>query len=88
MLQKRLDAPGDFAQAHIVAHEIGHHVQDLLGVMDDVDRATQENPDERNELSVRLELQADCLAGIWAQSAWRPDHVRHLRRRRLVLSPS
>jgi predicted metalloprotease len=69
-LQKRLDAPGDFAQAYIVAHEIGHHVQNLLGVMEDVDRATQENPDDRNELSVRLELQADCLAGIWAHSAY------------------
>ena len=69
-LQKRLDAPGDFAQAYIVAHEIGHHVQNLLGVMEDVDLATQENPDDRNELSVRLELQADCLAGIWAHSAY------------------
>ena len=69
-LQKRLDAPGDFAQAYIVAHEIGHHVQNLLGVMEDVDLATQENPDDRNELSVRLELQADCLAGIWAHSAF------------------
>ena len=46
-LQKRLDAPGDFAQAYIVAHEIGHHVQSLLGVMEDVDLATQENPDDR-----------------------------------------
>ncbi len=69
-LQKRLDAPGDFAQAYIVAHEIGHHVQNLLGVMEDVDLATQENPDDRNELSVRLELQADCLAGIWGHSAY------------------
>ncbi len=69
-LQKRLDAPGDFAQAYIVAHEIGHHVQNLLGVMEDVDLAPQENPDDGNELSVRLELQADCLAGIWAHSAY------------------
>jgi uncharacterized protein len=69
-LQKRLDAPGDFAQAYIVAHEIGHHVQNLLGVMEDVDLATQENPEDRNELSVRLELQADCLAGIWGHSAY------------------
>jgi predicted metalloprotease len=68
-LQTRLGAQGDFAQAYIVAHEIGHHVQNLLGVMDDVDRSTQENPDDRNELSVRLELQADCLAGIWGHSA-------------------
>ena len=54
----------------MIAHEIGHHVQNLLGVMEDVDQATQENPDDRNELSVRLELQADCLAGIWAHSAF------------------
>jgi predicted metalloprotease len=69
-LQQRLDAPGDFAQAYIVAHEIGHHVQNLLGVMEDVNLAQQENPDDANELSVRVELQADCLAGIWAHSAY------------------
>ena len=68
-LQERLGAKGDFAQAYIVAHEIGHHVQNLLGVMADVDRARQEDPGSANELSVRLELQADCLAGIWAHSA-------------------
>jgi len=69
-LQRRLDAPGDFAQAYIVAHEIGHHVQNLLGVMDDVNLQSQESPDDANELSVRLELQADCLAGIWGHSAY------------------
>lgn len=69
-LQQRLDAPGDFAQAYIVAHEIGHHVQNLLGVMDDVNLQSQESPDDANELSVRLELQADCLAGIWGHSAY------------------
>ena len=69
-LQKQLGANGDFARAYVIAHEIGHHVQNLLGVMNDVDQATQENPDDRNELSVRLELQADCLAGIWAHSAF------------------
>jgi predicted metalloprotease len=69
-LQQRLNAPGDFAQAYIVAHEIGHHVQNLLGVMEDVNLEQQENPDNANELSVRVELQADCLAGIWAQSAY------------------
>lgn len=69
-LQKRLKAPGDFAQAYIVAHEIGHHVQNLLGVMEDVSVEQQENPDSANELSVRVELQADCLAGIWAYSAY------------------
>ena len=69
-LQRRLNAPGDFAQAYIVAHEIGHHVQNLLGVMGDVSREQQETPDSANELSVRVELQADCLAGIWAHSAY------------------
>jgi predicted metalloprotease len=69
-LQERLGAQGDFAQAYIVAHEIGHHVQNLLGVMDDVNLEQQENPDDANDLSVRVELQADCLAGIWAHSAF------------------
>lgn len=68
-LQQRLGANGDFAQAYIVAHEIGHHVQNLLGVMGDVDRQRQEDPGSANELSVRLELQADCLAGIWGNAA-------------------
>jgi uncharacterized protein len=74
-LQQRLGANGDFAQAYIVAHEIGHHVQNLLGVMDDVNLAQQESPDEANDLSVRLELQADCLAGIWAHSAVRQEDL-------------
>jgi predicted metalloprotease len=69
-LQQQLNAPGDFAQAYIVAHEIGHHVQNQLGVMEDVSRAEQENPDDANELSVRVELQADCLAGVWGHSAY------------------
>ncbi|HUQ21999.1 MAG TPA: neutral zinc metallopeptidase [Gaiellaceae bacterium] len=69
-LQQQLNAPGDFAQGYIVAHEIGHHVQNLLGVMDDVSREQQENPDSANELSVRVELQADCLAGVWGHSAY------------------
>ena len=69
-LQQRLGAQGDFAQAYIVAHEIGHHVQNLLGVMEDVSLAQQENPDDANELSVRVELQADCLAGVWGYSAY------------------
>ena len=69
-LQQRLGAPGDFAKAYVIAHEIGHHVQNLLGVMNDVDLARQENPDDANELSVRLELQADCLAGIWGHAAY------------------
>ena len=67
-LKNRFGAPGDFAQAYVLAHEIGHHVQHLLGLTDQV-RANQErNPSRANALSVRLELQADCLAGIWAHS--------------------
>jgi uncharacterized protein len=74
-LQQRLGAKGDFARAYIVAHEIGHHVQNLLGVMDDVNLAQQENPDDANELSVRLELQADCLAGVWGHSAYQQQDL-------------
>lgn len=66
MLQKRFGAPGDFAQAYVIAHEIGHHVQSLLGTSAQVQRATEANPAQGNALSVRLELQADCLAGVWA----------------------
>jgi predicted metalloprotease len=69
-LRDRFGAPGDFAQAYVIAHEFGHHVQNLLGIADDVRRGQQEHPDEANELSVRLELQADCLAGVWAHSAY------------------
>jgi uncharacterized protein len=69
-LRDRFKAPGDFAQAYVVAHEVGHHVQNLLGIMDKV-KARQSRASEReaNGLSVRLELQADCLAGIWASFA-------------------
>jgi predicted metalloprotease len=69
-LASRFDAPGDFAQAYVVAHEFGHHVQNLLGINEQVQRASQKNPDDANELSVRLELQADCFAGVWAHSAY------------------
>ena len=69
-LSERFRAPGDFAQAYVLAHEYGHHVQTLTGVTRQVDQATQENPDERNALSVRVELQADCLAGVWAHSTF------------------
>lgn len=65
-LKNRFGAPGDFAQAYVLAHEIGHHVQNLLGINADVARAQQEDSDRANELSVRLELQADCFAGVWA----------------------
>jgi uncharacterized protein len=66
-LRARMGAPGDFAQAYVIAHEVGHHVQNLLGITDKIDamrgRVSQE---QGNQLSVRLELQADCLAGVWA----------------------
>ncbi|MBW3670169.1 MAG: zinc metallopeptidase [Acidobacteria bacterium] len=66
-LRDRLGAPGDFAQAYVIAHEVGHHVQNLTGTADQV-RAAQARGSQRdaNELSVRMELQADCYAGIWA----------------------
>jgi uncharacterized protein len=69
-LTQRFRAPGDFAQAYVLAHEYGHHVQTLTGITQQVDEATQENPDQRNALSVRVELQADCLAGVWAHSTF------------------
>jgi predicted metalloprotease len=72
-LDRRFGAPGDFAQAYVLAHEIGHHVQTLLGTNDAVQRESRENPSERNELSVRLELQADCYAGVWAASVYARD---------------
>jgi uncharacterized protein len=69
-LRERFRAPGDFAQAYVIAHEIGHHVQNQLGVMNKVqERRSRSNQAQANTLSVRLELQADCLAGIWANSA-------------------
>jgi predicted metalloprotease len=68
-LETRFHAAGDFAEAYVIAHEIGHHVQDQLGIMGQVDQAIQADPDRANELSIRLELQADCLAGVWGHSA-------------------
>jgi len=70
MLQQRFKAPGDFAQAYVVAHEVGHHVQNLLGTMEKVQSRRQRMPERQyNQLSVRLELQADCYAGIWARQS-------------------
>ena len=68
-LSQRFGAPGDFAKAYVIAHEVGHHVQNLLGIDDQVREAVQRNPGDQNELSVRQELQADCLAGVWGHSA-------------------
>lgn len=75
-LHERFKAPGDFAQAYVIAHEVGHHVQNLLGIMGKV-QARQQRASERdaNNLSVRLELQADCLAGIWASLANRDRKI-------------
>jgi len=78
-LRDRFKAPGDFAQAYVVAHEVGHHVQNLLGIMGKVQaRQSRAREREANALSVRLELQADCLAGIWAS---------HANRERKILEP-
>lgn len=70
-LRDRFQAPGDFAQAYVIAHEIGHHVQTLLGISEQVQAAQQRarNPADANALSVRLELQADCFAGLWGNHA-------------------
>jgi predicted metalloprotease len=75
-LHQRFRAPGDFAQAYVIAHEVGHHVQNLLGISADVQRQQRQMPQrEANALSVRLELQADCLAGVWARQADRARSI-------------
>ena len=75
-LRNRLGAPGDFAQAYVIAHEVGHHVQNLLGISAKLDAQRGKIPEARmNALSVRLELQADCLAGVWAFHAQRSRQV-------------
>ncbi|ARP87474.1 KPN_02809 family neutral zinc metallopeptidase [Bordetella genomosp. 9] len=74
-MRRRFQAPGDFAQAYVIAHEVGHHVQHLLGVSDRVSALQREEPRQANALSVRLELQADCFAGLWAKHA---DSARHI----------
>jgi hypothetical protein len=68
-LKQRFGAPGDFAQAYVIAHEIGHHVQNLLGLTDRVHNAARGEQQGEDSASVRLELQADCLAGMWARSS-------------------
>ena len=68
-LHSRFGAPGDFAQAYVLAHEIGHHLQNLLGIERQVRRLQSERPGQANDLSVRMELQADCYAGAWGYSA-------------------
>lgn len=78
-LAKRHDAPGDFAQAYVVAHEIGHHVQNLLGIADKVHASSERMSEaQANKLQVRMELQADCLAGVWTH---------HAQKQRQILEP-
>ncbi|MEQ1663368.1 MAG: neutral zinc metallopeptidase [Thiobacillus sp.] len=78
-LAKRHDAPGDFAQAYVIAHEVGHHIQNLLGVAEQVHAArSRADEAEGNALQVRMELQADCYAGVWAH---------HAQRQRQILEP-
>ena len=67
-LKRRFGAPGQFAQAYVLAHEVGHHIQKLMGIESQVRRLQQANPSRENSLSVRMELQADCFAGVWAHS--------------------
>jgi predicted metalloprotease len=74
-LRSRFQAPGDFAEAYVIAHEFGHHVQHLLGTEERVRREQHAHPDQANDLSVRLELQADCYAGVWAHSAYRANEL-------------
>ena len=77
-LRDRFHAPGDFAEAYVIAHEVGHHVQTLLGITDNVASARRRGGPQANAISVRVELQADCLAGIWAH---------HARQARDILEP-
>jgi predicted metalloprotease len=73
-LSRRFQAPGDFAMAYVIAHEVGHHVQDLLGNLDEAHNAQARSSEaEGNAIQVRIELQADCYAGVWAANAKTPD---------------
>jgi predicted metalloprotease len=75
-LETRFGAPGDFAQAYVIAHEVGHHVQNLLGITRQTHALRARlSPAEANELSVRVELQADCFAGVWANLAQRARNI-------------
>lgn len=76
-LRSRFGASGDFAQAYVIAHELGHHVQRLRGIEGRVRRLQQSRPDQANPLSVRLELQADCYAGIWGHSTAQRQILEH-----------
>lgn len=69
-LQERMGAGGDFAQAYVISHELGHHVQNLVGTLGQVQQLSQQRPDLRNDASVRQELQADCFAGVWGSTVF------------------
>jgi len=70
-MERQLRAGGDFAWAYVIAHEVGHHVQNRLGTSGEVDRIRRSDPDRANEASVRLELQADCYSGVWAYTVFK-----------------
>ena len=72
-MQAKLGGGGDFAYAYVIAHEVGHHVQNLMGLLPKIQAAEEQNPDQRNAISVKTELMADCLAGVWANKM----QVRH-----------
>ena len=75
-MKTRHGAPGDFAQAYVIAHEVGHHVQQELGITEQVDRARERaSKAEGNAMSVRVELQADCFAGVWANHAQKARNI-------------
>jgi predicted metalloprotease len=76
-LKQRFGAPGEFAQAYVLAHEIGHHVQNVLGIEREMRAAQRRSPGAANDLSVRMELQADCFAGVWGHSTARRDILEH-----------
>ena len=69
-MERQLQAGGDFAWAYVIAHEVGHHIQQLVGTSDQVNELRRSDPDQANDASVRLELQADCYAGVWARTVF------------------
>jgi predicted metalloprotease len=75
-MRRQLGAPGDFAQAYVIAHEVGHHVQNLMGITEKVEQARRRMSEAQgNAVSVRLELQADCFAGVWAHHAQKARQI-------------
>jgi predicted metalloprotease len=74
-MREQLGATGDFAWAYVIAHELGHHVQTLVGTSREVASRQRSDPSQANQLSVRLELQADCYAGVWGQTAFKEGQL-------------